>query len=130
MGRTISDQFMNELTDGKLNHFLTAVQNDDTLMLDLRGQAVTVYYRGGKIFSIKEKSRGLGGVYEFIPGDDKYCNYDSAPFKEIKSPSIENGIKKAIEFEALWLKYRNEINGTDFEADKKRLEMLSVILGK
>ena len=48
----------------------------------------------------------------------------------IKNLDIENAIKKAIEFEALWLKYRNEVNGTDFESDKKRLEMLRVILKK
>ena len=120
MGRTISDQFMKELTNGKLNHFLKVVQNDDTLMLDLRGQSVTVYYRGGKIFSIKEKSRGLGGVYEFIPGDKKYRNYDSAPFKEIYLPSIENGIKKQeLEEYIAKFKYNIDIYFGDKKVDKR-----------
>ena len=44
--------------------------------------------------------------------------------------NIEQGIRKALEFETLWLKYKKEFNGVVFESDEKRLELLNSMLRK
>lgn len=42
----------------------------------------------------------------------------------LKNPNIKNGILRAIEFEILWLKYKN--NGNLTKQDEKRIELLSM----
>lgn len=70
MARAISDIFLKDLIDdnGSLSKIREIILKDDTLMLDLRGKSIMVYYRGGKLLEIKEN----GKSYQFICGDKKY----------------------------------------------------------
>ena len=52
--RAISEEMMRDLLSGKLSSLLRAVQNDDTLCMELRGSSVNIYYRGGSLFKITE----------------------------------------------------------------------------
>lgn len=49
----LTDKFMDDLKNGKLKKFLTSVQEDDTLCLEIRDNYINIYYRGGNIFKIK-----------------------------------------------------------------------------
>lgn len=49
----ISSPFMSALLDGCLHPILKAVREDDTLMLGLRGDYVSIYYRGGELLKIR-----------------------------------------------------------------------------
>lgn len=46
--RQLSPSFVNELLSGKYQHILALVQQDDTLDLEMRGESIIVYYRGGQ----------------------------------------------------------------------------------
>ena len=60
MSRAISEKFLSDLKDSK---FLTMIQRDNTLDLELRGRFVEVYYRGCAIMKINQ--------YLKITGADK-----------------------------------------------------------
>lgn len=53
--RKISDEFRDELKTGKLKTLLDCVLEDDSLCLELRGETVNIYYRGGSLFKIDDK---------------------------------------------------------------------------
>ena len=50
----LKESFLKNLREGEYAAVLASVLKDDTLDLELRGQSVVVYYRGGKLFSLKD----------------------------------------------------------------------------
>lgn len=66
MAHQISNAFLNELKNKSLSGLLRYIQLDDTLNLELRGDRITIYYRGGALLTIKENS------YNFLSLDAKY----------------------------------------------------------
>ena len=50
--RGLSDAFMASLQTGELAGLLRAVKLDDTLCLEIRGEYINVYYRGGCLFKV------------------------------------------------------------------------------
>jgi len=60
--RGISLNFINDLKTGTLSKVLERVKADGTLMLEIRQDYTNIYYRGGNILRISEKSLGN---YEF-----------------------------------------------------------------
>ncbi|MFA6619419.1 MAG: hypothetical protein WCT23_10175, partial [Candidatus Neomarinimicrobiota bacterium] len=83
----IKDKFIDELISGTLKPILEYIQLDDTLNLELRGKNVTVYYRGGALFTIKQDSYNLHGL------SAKY--HKGFPFIEPNIGNIEDYIPKA-----------------------------------
>lgn len=132
--RAISGEMMNALKAGVLHPFLKAVQQDDTLCLELRGTFINIYYRGGSLFRITER----GTDYE-VKFDTGYCVYDrSLP----GNPSIEEAIaripcykremdgwfhlhpKNEREFQQLMARVNNSTGSTDYYiADMEYAEM-------
>ncbi len=88
--RQISKTFVKELLDGSLNPILKEVQLDDTLDLELRGNRITIYYRGGALFSVVEDN----GLYHLESINPEYRTYE-LPIPEISLPDITNYIKDA-----------------------------------
>lgn len=80
MARALKQIFVNELKNGKFQPILQAVLDDDTLDLELRGDRVIIYYRGGKLLTLKEE-----GTLESL---DKKYQQDKTILKTI--PSFEN----------------------------------------
>ena len=66
--RLLSDTFMDALKNGKLQRLLQTVLQDGTLDLQIRGNYVNVYYRGGSLLKVEEK----GGQFE-AAFKAKYC---------------------------------------------------------
>lgn len=64
MARKIKEIFIEELLKGSLHPLLEYVQLDDTLNMELRGNEVTVYYRGGALLTIKQDTYNLYGLTE------------------------------------------------------------------
>ena len=58
MGRAINDQFKKDLMEGCLKELLEEVKNDNTLIMELRGSSVIIYYRGGALFTITSTESG------------------------------------------------------------------------
>ena len=79
--RQISGIMMKAFLDGQLRTLLRAVQNDDTLDLELRGDSVNIYYRGGSIFRITE-GNGAFPIYF----DTNYCIVNSQKLRATPSP--------------------------------------------
>lgn len=76
--RKISKEFIKEFTDGKFKPILDAVKDkDNKLSLEIRENAVDIYYRGGKLLEIKEcgrkKSEDDKCCYSYS-FDKNYCN--------------------------------------------------------
>ena len=80
--RAISQSMMSAFLEGGLSPLLKAVQRDDTLDLELRGDSVNIYYRGGSIFKITE----IGGLFS-ISFDTNYCTGDALPLSGTPSPA-------------------------------------------
>lgn len=78
--RTISKEMMEDFLSGELSLLLSAVQNDDTLCMELRGSSANIYYRGGSLFKITE-NKGKDG-------DNYQIEFDSGYGIE-NNPSIE-----------------------------------------
>lgn len=70
--RHISEKMLNAFLSGELSSLLEAVKKDDTLDLELRGDSVNIYYRGGSIFKIEEKDNVFS-----ISFDTNYCTKGS-----------------------------------------------------
>lgn len=87
--RQISEKMLNAFLSGELSSLLEAVKKDDTLDLELRGDSVNIYYRGGSIFKIEEINNSFS-----ISFDTNYCTEDSASLivfaavQEIQSANI------------------------------------------
>ncbi|MDL2308850.1 hypothetical protein LJC68_04095 [Bacteroidales bacterium OttesenSCG-928-B11] len=80
MTRHIRQNFLDDLKNGELKLLLECVQNDDTLDLELRGDSVVIYYRGGKLLTVKEKG------YELEKLDKNYITGGASIF----DPTIKN----------------------------------------
>ena len=63
--RQLSYSFVNQLLKGKYRPVLKLVQEDDTIDMEMRGESIIVYYRGGKLFELFEDGT-------MLPLDDKY----------------------------------------------------------
>ena len=66
--RQLEENLFTALKEGELLPLLEAVKKDDTLDLELRGNAVNIYYRGGSLFKITEKKGDF-----IIYFNKKYC---------------------------------------------------------
>lgn len=81
--RGLSKRFMAALRepDGELHWVLSRVQRDQTLLLEIRGGYINVYYRGGNLLRIAETAGGFDVTF-----DDRYFAGSSA----LTLPPIED----------------------------------------
>jgi hypothetical protein len=90
--RALSDKFMQDLLleDGMLYPVLDCVRKDQTLMLAIRENYVNIYYRGGNILRISEKTNDSYKA-EFNSEYDKFKQGlpDSPPVISIKEDAGE-----------------------------------------
>lgn len=56
--RTLNEQFFGDLEGGLLARLTKEVTSDHTLCLELRGNYVNVYYRGGRLLTVTDASSG------------------------------------------------------------------------
>jgi hypothetical protein len=79
--RKITPKFMNDLTseEGILHPVLAQVKKDHTLMLAIRKNYINIYYRGGNILKVTERSKKYTTDF-----DENYNLSD----KEIPSSSV------------------------------------------
>lgn len=80
--RQISKKMLNAFLSGELSSLLEAVKKDDTLDLELRGDSVNIYYRGGSIFKIEEINNSFS-----ISFDINYCIESSTSLSGNPSPA-------------------------------------------
>ncbi|MCF2596209.1 hypothetical protein [Pseudoflavonifractor phocaeensis] len=84
--RQVSEEMLNAFLSGELSSLLEAVKKDDTLDLELRGDSVNIYYRGGSLFKIT----GINNVFS-VSFDTNYCTEGSVNLnstrRDIISPS-------------------------------------------
>ena len=52
--RQLSPNFLTMLLKGAYYNVLKMVQEDDTVDMEMRGESVIIYYRGGKLFELYE----------------------------------------------------------------------------
>ena len=71
--RALSEEFMNDLIDGKLYPLLERIKQDHTLMLAIRKNYINIYYRGGNLLKVE----GFGGNYRTESALNKYANENS-----------------------------------------------------
>ena len=60
--RTLNDVFLKDLKEGKLFPLTDAIKSDSSLCLELRGDYVNVYYRGGNLIKVTQ----TGNEYKFF----------------------------------------------------------------
>lgn len=70
MKRSISNQFLENLKNGALHVVTDYVKVDPYLDLELRGNCVMVYYRGGKILTVYESQNLEGLANEYYKKDE------------------------------------------------------------
>lgn len=71
--RSISNSFLKQLKTGNLKSITDYVRVDPYLDLELRGDSVMIYYRGGKVLTVDEKGilAGLADEYYLSPDTEK-----------------------------------------------------------
>lgn len=69
--RQLSRNFVNELLNGQFQTILKLVQEDDTIDMEMRGDSIIIYYRGGKLFELKENG-------DMSPLDSEYGSTTTA----------------------------------------------------
>jgi hypothetical protein len=83
--RRLSDNFLDDLRNGLLQPILERVKKDHTLMLAIRDGYINIYYRGGNILRVKERSKG-----KYKPSFDPQYNKSNRAIptlsKDIKNP--------------------------------------------
>ena len=82
--RRINENFYNALKTGKLKKLLDCVLEDDSLCLELRGNAVNIYYRGGSLFKINDKNDKYNITFDTRYDKDKKLN---------PNPDVEEAVK-------------------------------------
>ena len=83
--RRISEEFINDLKNGKLKNFLTSVKEDDTLCLEIRDNYINIYYRGGNIFRIEQCTTGYKVHFDMnycSKYKDKICQLTSSDYQK------------------------------------------------
>lgn len=114
MARRISDEFINDLLQGKLSEILKYVQRDDTLDLEFRKTSIIIYYRGGKLLEVKEISKNS---YEFISGN---LNYNLiANVKDLVKPELNNFFEYIPRFKHIIDIYFGGIRSNDIQQRKR-----------
>ena len=83
--RRISEKMMKAFLEGRLKPILDAVKMDDTLDLELRGDFVNIYYRGGSLFKISEDKENYKIYF-----NSKYCLFKTKVLKEY--PDVEEAV--------------------------------------
>lgn len=68
--RSISSSFLEQLKTGSLKSITNYVRVDPYLDLELRGDSVMIYYRGGKVLTVSEKGTLTGLTDEYYPSPD------------------------------------------------------------
>lgn len=68
--RSISSSFLEQLKTGSLKSITDYVRVDPYLDLELRGNSVMIYYRGGKVLTVDEKGVLTGLVDEYYLSPD------------------------------------------------------------
>ena len=66
--RGISSRFITDLKHGELGFFLREAQSNPCISLEIRGNYINLYYKGGNAVKITEMNRGYS--FQF---DSKYC---------------------------------------------------------
>jgi hypothetical protein len=89
MSRGLSENFMHDLSSGKLAAFLDVAKNDHTLTLEIRYDYVNIYYRGGNLFRITPSD----GDYK-ISFDENYCEQHKDAVREMDSWNYAQWIEK------------------------------------
>ncbi len=89
MSRAISDQFVKDLREGSLAGVLEEVHNDNSLIMELRGDRVIIYYRGGALFTITE--RGNGNYV--VRYNCEYCSIRKKYPDIVENPSLEDCVR-------------------------------------
>jgi hypothetical protein len=74
--RVVSTAFADDLKHGKLSPLLSRIKEDDTLMLALRDGYINIYYRGGNLLKVEQKSSGGKYIALF---DTKYHKTNAEP---------------------------------------------------
>ena len=80
--RKINQKFIDDLLQGELKELLSIVKSDDELNLEIRNRYINIYYLGGNILKITQKTKGY--KFEF---DKNYCIDEN---DKIISPTIQN----------------------------------------
>jgi len=70
--RALKEDFLNEFLFGKLNNILKVIQRDNNLIMCLRGNYTTVYYRGLQILKIRPDSFDVDKGYGINKPELKY----------------------------------------------------------
>ena len=83
--RQLDETFMEALKSGVLKSLLIAVQEDDTLCMELRGDSVNIYYRGGSLFKISQKDGN------YILSFD--TNYTEGKMSLSPNPSVSEAVE-------------------------------------
>ena len=113
--RVLSEAFVDDLRFGLLRPFLDRVKKDNTLLLCIRNGYINIYYRGGNILKIEEKTNGSYEVF-----------FDADYDKELTVQLPGNLVSDESSVEQ-WLKKLSELKQTmDFYlTNKEKLESIN-----
>lgn len=91
--RALNDSFLNAfLVGGKLFPLLDLVRKDHTLCMELRGEYVEIYYRGGLLYKIDDNEYGNYKIY--YNENYKILNKQNKNYKLKEVNSVSDAVKE------------------------------------
>ena len=98
--RTLNDRFLDDLKKGVLAPLTDTVKSDTSLCLELRGDYINVYYRGGNLMKVEQSAEGYS-----VSFDPNYFKVGSKKgfFRTEKLPHLPKGEILDKEDIAKWL---------------------------
>jgi len=125
MGRAISDTFLDDLKKGCLKEVLSAVHNDTTLIMELRGNSVIIYYRGGALYTITESTDGYKVSY-----NPAYWDIVKKYPELTETPSIKDSVEKIALYKDQMDYHMANAKRTLEKQSQQRIVLENNILGK
>ena len=73
--RRLDDKFIDDLNSGILTPLLEVVKSDTSLCLELRGNSINVYYRGGSLMKIARKNQSYSASFDvkYFRSEKRVC---------------------------------------------------------
>ena len=74
--RSLNEKFIDDLQNGILTNLLDRVHKDSTIDLQMRGDSIDIYYRGGVILHLKQTADSyLASINPKYFGDEEVINF-------------------------------------------------------
>ncbi len=124
MSRALRSEVFEDLYRGNLSNLLRMVHEDTTLNMELRGNGVAIYYRGGKLFETAKDNNGNYRIKYNSAYWHTYGDYDKKHENLVESMTVEECIENKAFYKDQIDYHIAKVNDPSAEAQAQQLVVL------